>query len=123
MSLYLVRHGKSYFKEEDAERSLTREGIEEVKRIADESKRHQIRISRIIHSGKKRAQQTAELFAAALDPPHGVAARKGLDPLDDVKPIARDLSADEHVMLVGHLPFLEKLVSHLVVGSTKKSVV
>jgi phosphohistidine phosphatase len=81
------------------------------------AKGYGVRISCITHSGKKRARQTAEIFAAALNPEHGVQERAGLNPLDDVVQLAAALNSKEDLLLIGHLPFMERLTSYLITGS------
>ncbi len=66
MALYLVQHGKSLSKEEDPEQGLSAEGSADVTRIAEVAKGYHVRPNRILHSGKKRARQTAEIFAKSL---------------------------------------------------------
>ena len=44
-----------------------------------------------------------------------VEQKQGLDPLDDVLNLNPD--PDKNIMLVGHLPFMERLVSSLITGS------
>ena len=123
MPLYLIQHGKSLPKERDPQRGLSDEGRAEVHEIAAEARRHGVKVDRILHSGKTRAEQTAEIFAAALDPPNGIEERDGLKPLDDVVAIADDLDAGDNLMLVGHLPFMERLAAYLVAGFTDRPVV
>ena len=122
MALFLVQHGKSLTKDEDPEQSLSGEGIADTERIAAVAKGYGVRPSSIAHSGKKRARQTAEIFAAALRPEKGVQERGGLNPLDDVRPLAGVLNSREDLMLVGHLPFMERLTSTLITGSDKRLV-
>lgn len=122
MSVYLVQHGKSFSKDEDPEKKLTPEGISEVERIANVAKGYSVRVSRIIHSGKARARQTAEIFAASLSPESGVHEMEGLGPLDDVEAFAQRISNSENPMVVGHLPFMEKLTAHLIAGRTEPPV-
>jgi phosphohistidine phosphatase len=113
--LYLVQHGEAKSEAEDSERSLTIRGEEETKKTSDSAKRLGIRPSRIYHSGKKRAEQTAVIVAAALDLSPQVG--QGLHPSDDVRPWVERISKEtEDLMIVGHLPFLEKLASFLVCG-------
>jgi phosphohistidine phosphatase len=71
-------------------------------------------IAAIYHSGKLRAQQTADLFAGVLAPAM-VQEIKGLAPLDDPA-VAKALIEQEArpLMLVGHLPHLSRLVSALI---------
>jgi phosphohistidine phosphatase len=122
MALYLVQHGKSLPKEEDPEQSLSPEGVAEVERIAGVAGQYGVRVRSIHHSGKKRAQQTAELFVSALQPDKGVHVRRGMDPLDDVTLVAAELNSIDELMLVGHLPFMERLTSYLITGSADRLV-
>ncbi len=121
MALYLVQHGKNLPKDADPDKGLSEEGIAEVERMASAAKELGVTVAMIRHSGKKRARQTAEGFALALEPPGGVEAAKGMAPLDNVSEL--EVRSDENVMLVGHLPFMEKLTAHLVAGDEKASPV
>jgi len=123
MALFLVQHGKSLPKEEDPERGLSRQGIEETQAVAEMAAEQNIQISRIIHSGKKRALQTAEIFTKVLEPEAGIAKGPGLAPMDDVTTFISTVNAEENTMVVGHLPFMERLVSYLVAGSSETQVV
>jgi phosphohistidine phosphatase len=115
MKLYLVQHGEAKSEAEDPERSLTIRGEEETRKISGAAKRLGIRPSRIYHSGKKRAEQTAEIIAGALD--LSTQLGQGLNPNDDVHPWVERISGEaEDLMIVGHLPFLEKLASFLICG-------
>jgi phosphohistidine phosphatase len=122
MALYLVQHGKSLSKNVDIHEGLSEEGIAEVKRIAGVAAQYGINVSKILHSGKTRARQTAQIFASSLNVRNEIEETKGMKPLDDVVRFAEKINASDHIMLVGHLPFLEKLTSYLVVGSDEKSV-
>jgi phosphohistidine phosphatase len=122
MALYLVQHGKSLPKDIDPEQGLSDTGRAEVKRIAAVAAGYAVKITRIAHSGKKRASQTAAIFAAAFDLKDKVVERSGLKPLDDVVRLSAELRSQDGLMLVGHLPFMEKLTSHLVTGNTDKAV-
>jgi len=115
MRLYLVPHGEANSESEDPERSLTARGEEETRKISDVTKRLSLRPAKIYHSGKRRAEQTAGIIAAALALPARMG--RGLHPNDDIRPWVERISAEaEDLMIVGHLPFLEKLASFLVCG-------
>ena len=122
MAIYLAQHGKSAPKEVDPERGLTEEGIAEVERVAARLAAGGVGVDVIRHSGKSRAAQTAAIFARALGPKKGVETRSGIDPMDDVEPIARTLPADRDELIVGHLPFMQRLVSALVTGDADAAV-
>ena len=122
MALFLVQHGKSLPKDVDPDQGLSPEGISEVERIAGVAKDYGVAVSRIQHSGKKRARHTAEIFASALTPGRAVEQRSGLNPLDNAITMAGTLNSDDDLMLVGHLPFMEKLTAYLVTGSVDSLV-
>lgn len=122
MTLYLVQHGQSLPKELDSEQGLSEQGRAEVERIADVAASYRIQVSEIYHSGKKRARQTAEIFAAVLKPLPGCSEKSGLKPLDDVTPVAAQIHGPDNVMLVGHLPFMERLTAWLITGNTDTKI-
>jgi phosphohistidine phosphatase len=122
MALYLVQHGKSLPGEVDPERGLSEEGRSETHRIADVARGYGVRVTIIRHSGKKRARQTAEIYASALQPESGTGETEGLNPLDDVTSLAGTLGSGGDVMYVGHLPFMERLTSFLITGNPEMPV-
>jgi phosphohistidine phosphatase len=122
MTLYLVQHGQSLPKDVDPDQGLSKTGVTETERIAGVAKDYQINIGHILHSVKTRARKTADIFASALNPSGGVKEVEGLKPMDDVAAFAADLSPDTHTMLIGHLPFMERMTSYLVTGSIDKPV-
>jgi phosphohistidine phosphatase len=122
MALYLVQHGKSLPKDVDPDQGLSEEGIAETKRIADVAAGYSVNVSRIKHSIKTRARKTAEIFESALNPAAGIAEVDGLKPMDDVTTFATAIDTDKNIMLVGHLPFMERMTSYLVTGSADKPV-
>ena len=117
MALYLVQHGRSLPRETDPGQGLSDEGRREVETIAAVARSYGVTVGAIWHSGKKRALQTAGILARALDPAEGFSSREGLNPLDDVQGLAPSLEPGRNLMLVGHLPFLSRLLSLLVTGS------
>ena len=122
MALFLVQHGKSLPKDKDPQQGLSEEGISETKRIASVAKGYGVHISCINHSGKTRARQTAEIFASALEPDGGVQEIRGIKPLDDVVAFSENVESESDLMIVGHLPFMERLTSYLITGSIEPPV-
>jgi phosphohistidine phosphatase len=122
MALYLVQHGKCLNKSEDPEKGLSAQGKMETERIADVAKGYQVKVSRIVHSGKKRARETAEIMASVLSPTNGLEPRQGMNPLDDVHTFSDSLELARNIMLVGHLPFLERLIGLLVCNNPDQTV-
>ena len=120
MRYYLAQHGKSYSKEEDPHRSLTEEGIKETRVIANLLLEKVPRIDLVLHSGKKRSEQTAFIFAKALGLETKVKLIKNINPTDDVMVFAKHMQKD--TLIISHLPFLEKLPNYLVVGNSEISL-
>ena len=125
MTLYLVQHAKAESKEEGSERPLSEAGWEEIRKIASfAALSGSVRPERIVHSGKLRAAQTAEVLAESLSPTGVVTEEGGLAPGDDVSIWAERLSeAKEDVMLVGHLPHLSRLASQLLCRDESKALI
>ena len=122
MALFLVQHGKSLPKDKDPNKGLSEAGIHETERIAQVAKGYGVHVSSIAHSGKTRARQTADIFASALKPEGGLQEISGLNPLDDVTAVADAIDSTEDRMLVGHLPFMERLTAYLITGSIERPV-
>lgn len=125
MNLYLVQHGEADTKEGETERSLTGEGIAALGRMTDFLDRHPLPpVDAIIHSGKLRARQTADLLSPHIRLSRGVLDADDLEPNGDPKIRARKLrDTTDDLMLVGHLPHLSKLTSLLLAHDSKLTVV
>lgn len=124
MDLFLVQHGEAKSKAEDPDRPLTERGVETVRRMAIWASQAGIVLAQIRHSGKRRAQQTAEIFAERLNPGNGVIATEGMGPNDDVHSASQKLASETgSLMLVGHLPFLSRLAGLLLTGDPETEVV
>lgn len=111
MKVYFVQHGVALSKDVDAKRPLSDIGANETLKVAEYLKNHQVSISKICHSGKLRAEQTAKIFSVhlAIDSIH---ALQGMDPNDDPSILINNLNEDG-VMYVGHLPNIQKVMSRL----------
>jgi len=123
MEVYLVQHGEANDEKEDAEKPLTDKGVKDVQRVAGELEKVGIKAPHIMHSGKTRARQTAEIFSRSLGPSE-VREMLGLSPNDNPKMAKEFLeSAKSPVMVVGHLPHLSKLASLMITGSPEPETV
>ena len=116
MRLYLVQHGQAKSETEDPERPLTDQGTDEVARVAHQAVEVAgVRPARVVHSGKTRARQTAEVWAGLLGV--GVEDADGLAPNDDPRNWAGRLGrCSDDLLLVGHLPHLGHLAGLLLMG-------
>ena len=118
MAIYLVQHGQAVSQENDPQRPLAAIGIKETSHIASVAEYYMVPVEQIIHSEKLRARQTAEIFANKLKPAHGLQQSPDMAPDSDIMPIVEKIRNSENLMLIGHLPFLQKLLSFLLTGSS-----
>ena len=117
MEVYLVQHSEAKPESEDPERPLTDKGRADVESVARYVAGSGVEVSRILHSGRLRAKQTAEILAQHLVPPQGVLEQGGLGPLDDPQEAKRLVEqAGKPLMLVGHLPHLSRLAALLILA-------
>ena len=118
MKLYIVRHGQAASSNVDPQRGLTQAGRAEVEKVAGFLKPLNISVDCVWHSGKARAEQTAEILAEGMTVKEGVTAHAGLAPNDHVGPIRDEIeSAGQDIMIVSHLPFVGILTSLLLTGT------
>ena len=114
MQLCLVQHGAAKSEAEDPQRSLTAEGTKTVEGMAKYLSSLRLHLGRIEHSGKERGRQTAEIMAAHLRPEVNARQVAGISPNDDVGPMRERLQNESgSLMIVGHLPYLSRLLSVL----------
>jgi len=124
MKLYLVQHGEACAKEENPERPLTEHGEQDVDRLAELLRKADILVDRIIHSGKLRARQTAERIAREIAPRLELETSGIINPNDNPKAFDwQSESWNKDTLIVGHLPFMAKLVSHLLIGDANRELV
>ncbi len=117
MELYLIQHGISLPEEKDPEKSLSPEGKDETQRTAEFLKTKNIEVDAVWHSPKRRAAQTAQLIVNSILCAE-VQERDDLNPLDSVEIFSKEIeSLNKNLMIIGHLPFLQKLASLLLSGS------
>jgi len=131
MNLYLLRHGIAVDPSvpdfaKDAERPLTPKGRRRLLQIAKAMAALKISFDVIFSSPYVRAAQTAEIVAKSLK------QRKQLKFTDDLTPggnpklliqILNDLRPKpKNVLLVGHEPYLSKLIALLTAGNTSMEI-
>ncbi len=122
MRLYLVQHGEATSEEVDPNRPLTEKGKEDVSRMADFLKKAGIRVIATWHSEKLRAIQTAQILGEAVSTE--IVKQEGLAPNDPVDRWLEELNTQvKDVMIAGHLPFLQKLASLLLVGDESSRLI
>ncbi len=119
-----MRHGEAFPETQDPRRPLTPAGRANVERLARLAAARPIRASAIFHSGILRARQTAEILGTQLAPDIQVQQISGLMPGDDPAIAAAELeTAQDSIILVGHLPHMNRLAALLTNGDSDRGVV
>lgn len=121
MSVYFVQHGLSLSKDKNPIRPLSKEGIKQTKLIAKRAKKMGIKVSKVYHSGKERAKETAQILSNNLS--NGTTEEKSnMKPNDNAVEFSKSLTED-NTMYVGHLPHLNRVLSYLLTGDEDKSII
>ena len=124
MKMYLMQHGQAMSEGENPARPLTLQGKNDVERVAAWFAAMTPEIAEIRHSGKTRAEETAMIVARHVNAQDKVATFGGINPNDDVRPIAEAARQQQQsVMLVGHLPFLSRFASYVLAGDPEKTLI
>ena len=125
MKLYLAQHGEAIPKAEDPNRPLSEQGSRDVAAVAALLQAGGVRVEKVWHSGKARAEQTAQLLARAVLPrgrkPQAI---EGMGPDAPVADFSIDADVwQEDTLVVGHLPFMARLVALLTTGDSERDIV
>lgn len=124
MKLYLVQHAEAKGKEEDPARPLSDKGLKDLGKVSNFLAGRGIIVTRVLHSGKLRAKQTAEKLRKVVSSSEDVNESDGLAPLDDPIIWGKRLKEEiTDIMLVGHLPHLSKLAGLLLTYDPKRRVI
>lgn len=113
LTLYLIQHAEARPKEEDPERPISDTGRMNMEKTAGHLAALSLHVDSIMHSGKLRAKQSAEILHNRIGADQ-FGQTDGLAPNDDPdewKSRLQDMTGVH--MLVGHLPHLERLASAL----------
>jgi phosphohistidine phosphatase len=125
VNIFILRHGiavergtKGY--EKDADRPLTAKGKRQLRKSAAAMRKMKLRFDLILSSPYERARRTAEIVAGELKLKKRLKFSDMLicegDPESLIGQIAELKPAPKNLLLVGHEPYLSRLISRLVSG-------
>jgi phosphohistidine phosphatase len=126
MMLSLLRHGiavdpGSPGYDEDSARPLTAKGERRMRRIAEGMLPLGLAYDLILSSPYLRARQTADIVAQILKTPDGVHLSDVLTPEGNPRQLIEAIHTDhrerQDILLVGHEPYLSRLISVLLTGN------
>jgi phosphohistidine phosphatase len=131
MNLYLLRHGIAVDPSvpdfaRDAERPLTPKGRRRLRQIAKALGALRISFDVILSSPFVRAAQTAEIVAKSLKRRKQLKFTDDLTPGGNPKSLIQQLNdlrpRPKNILLVGHEPYLSKLIALLTAGNTNMEI-
>jgi phosphohistidine phosphatase len=127
MNLYLLRHGIAAPRGAsgfalDSKRPLTPEGEKKLRRVAKGMAELELAFDVILSSPFVRAQQTAAMVAKKFGAQDRLRLTRHLTPAGKPRALIDQINGlpppADHVLLVGHEPYLSELISVLVTGQT-----
>jgi len=127
MNLYLLRHGiaaepKVAGIEPDSERPLTAKGENRLRIAAKAMAELDLNFDLILSSPFRRAKQTAEIMARHFKMQKKLALSDDLTPTGNPRLLIQQMNRlrpePDNVLLVGHEPYLGRLVALLTAGNT-----
>jgi phosphohistidine phosphatase len=125
MEIFLLRHGLAVERgtpgfKDDSLRPLVPKGKKQLKKVSRAMAEMDLEFDLILASPFLRAKETAIIVAAGLKCLKRMKLSNTLEPEKDPQLVVRELqklkSAPEKVLLVGHEPYLSRLVSLLTTG-------
>ena len=124
MRLYIVQHGDALPKDVDRDRPLSNQGRADIERLTEWLSSHDVQIAQILHSGKTRAKQTAEILRPLVKSRSQIHEGQGLAPNDSPEAFLHQLRDPEKDTLVaGHMPFVARTVSQALTGAPDRQLV
>ena len=124
MRLYLVQHGDAVAKDVDPDRPLSDQGRADIQRLAEWLANQHVQVAQILHSGKRRAIETAELLRPLLESPDQIFEGQGLAPNDSPEAFLRQLrDPKKDTLIAGHMPFVARTVSQALTGAPDRQLV
>lgn len=124
MRLYLVQHAEAVSEEISQNRPLTEQGKQQAKKMAAFLKAAQVEVYTLLSSPKLRATETAKIFSILLREGGLMQQRQNLKPNDPVVDMLNEMEFEEEdIMVVGHLPFLQKLAGLALTGKEESTAV
>lgn len=123
MRLYIVQHGDAVPKDVDPDRPLSDRGRSDIQRLYEFLSSHDVRIAQILHSGKRRAEETAQILRPLLESPSRIYEREGLAPNDSPDAFLQQLrKVGIDTLIASHMPFVARTVSQALTGAPDRQL-
>ncbi len=126
MRIFLVRHGTPYTADEDPERKLNNEGLEQCRNVGIVLESFGFSFDLIISSPKPRAVQTAKIIGGLTGYPEDklkiTPALEPNAPPDEVVDFLKNQTGVNSVLIAGHFPSLPNIAATLLDRNEKVSI-
>ena len=126
MNIFILRHGIAVERgtkgfEKDSDRPLTPKGKRQLRKSAAAMRKMKLRFDLILSSPYERAKRTAEIVSVELKLKKRLKFSDLLkyesEPVELLGQLAELKPAPKNLLLVGHEPYLSRLISWLVTGN------
>lgn len=117
MNLYLVQHAHAVSKDTHPLRPLSEQGLKDAAKMAAFLHGAAVRVDQVVHSGKLRAEETANALCKTVWPGQAPGVLDGIAPKDSTDHLLNTaLTAGGDLMVVGHMPFLGRMAARCLTG-------
>ncbi len=97
---------------------MSKKGRSDIRVLAMHMQNMDVHIDTVFHSGKTRAEQSAQIIAELLAPDISPVKTDGLSPNDDPVEIVGDIEQmNGNILIASHMPFVSRLCSTLLTGN------
>jgi len=118
MRLYLVQHADAVSKDTHPLRPLSEQGLKDAINMAAFLHGAAVMVGQIVHSGKLRAEETANVLSKTVWLGQTPEALDGLGPNDPTDHLMNTaLTAGGDLMVVGHMPFMGRTAARCLTGA------
>lgn len=117
MRIYFVQHGDAVAKDVDPDRPLSKQGRADIERLAEFLTGRGVQVAQILHSGKTRARETAEILRPLLESPNQIEEQQGIAPNDSPETFLRPFrKLEKDTLVASHMPFVGRAISQALSG-------
>jgi len=125
MKVYLMHHANALTVEQDPDRHLSEQGVQESERMGNFLKSQGVSVSKILHSDKQWTLETGERVAGAMGATGKTAvAGYEINTDDDLAPFMAEIaSSDGDLLMTGHSDYIVRAASKMLTGDEGRQAI
>jgi len=117
MNLYLVQHAEAVSAQQHPKRPLSERGLADAVKMAAFLFNADVIVDEIVHSGKIRAEETANVLSKTVWFGKATVEMSGLGPNDSTDHLLHSAqTAGGNLMVVGHMPYMSRMAARCLTG-------